>query len=181
MTSSAAIGAYTGCAGTLHALAGAGAHDAFGGNEGEMQYLLVFHRERVASLLALLEGLEGQWGGVTIRGRMMALRETSSTVLLITHADMSVALCTHASVLCGIKSIFQIFSQTPTKHFFVLNRHQAVSKKHIKTGAMGDRGTGEGPKGGGVQTHTSPTHGRPPNLSRSFSKLLDSGPAIAAA
>ena len=91
MTSSAAIGAYTGCAGTLHALAGAGAHDAFGGNEGEMQYLLVFHRERVASLLALLEGLEGQWGGVTIRGRMMALR-ARRRVLLITHADMSVAL-----------------------------------------------------------------------------------------
>ena len=67
MTSSAAIGAYAGCAGTLHALAGAGAHDAFGGNEVMMQYLLVFHRERVASLLALLEGLEGQWGGVTIR------------------------------------------------------------------------------------------------------------------
>ena len=83
-----------------------GAHDAFGGNEGEMQYLLVFHRERVASLLALLEGLEGQWGGVTIRGRMMALRETSS---IAHYARRYVGRPLYARVLCGIKSIFRCF------------------------------------------------------------------------
>ena len=141
MTSSAAIGAYTGCAGTLHALAGAGAHDAFGGNEGEMQYLLVFHRERVASLLALLEGLEGQWGGVTIRGRMMALRETSS-IAYYARRYVGPPFCTHECVVRYQIHFSDFFSNTNKAFFRSQQASGCLKKAHQNrcNGATGVRG-----------------------------------------